>query len=373
MPSRFVLRCATWIVLLVAATPMLVPAPPAAQGTTAPPALPSVFLDTTYTPPTGAIIQVPAGGDFQAALNAAQPGDTIMLAAGATFTGPFTLPNKPGAGWIVVRTSAPDSALPLPGHRIGPSYAPVMPKLVVGSGFSSTILTVSGAHHYRFIGIEMHPTPGTFVINVIDLGSDETTVTALPNNIIFDRCFVHGDPTVGARRGIALNSASSAVIDSYVSDIKDTIDSTAIWATNGSGPFVIWNNYLEASGENLMFGGQDSTIPNLVPADIAILGNHLAKPLSWRPGDPAYAGTQWSVKNLFELKNARRVLVDGNIFEYSWPDQPSGQDGFAIVFNPRNQSGGAPWSTVEDVTFTHNIVRHATKGVLILATDNIHP
>src|SRR5215510_3890325 len=58
------------------------------------PELPRVFLDTTLVPPTGATITVASGGDFQAALNAAQPGDVITLQAGATFTGPFTLPDK---------------------------------------------------------------------------------------------------------------------------------------------------------------------------------------------------------------------------------------------------------------------------------------
>src|SRR5438876_10664025 len=62
------------------------------------PELPRVFLDTTLVAPSGQIIAVPAGGDFQAALNAAQPGDVITLQAGATFTGPFTLPNKTGTG-----------------------------------------------------------------------------------------------------------------------------------------------------------------------------------------------------------------------------------------------------------------------------------
>src|ERR1041384_8464985 len=52
------------------------------------PELPRVFLDTTYVPPTGATINVPAGGDLQAALNAAQPGDQIVLQAGAAYTTP---------------------------------------------------------------------------------------------------------------------------------------------------------------------------------------------------------------------------------------------------------------------------------------------
>src|SRR5438132_2381406 len=149
---------ATWlgrlILLAAAAATLPGPRPPVAQAQPVLPAQPQVFLDTTYTPPSGQIIAVPAGGDVQAALNSANPGDVITLAAGATFTGPFVLPNKPGAGWIFVRSSAPASALPSPGVRIDPSYAPQMPKIVVGAAYHGAITTVPGAHHFRFIGIE---------------------------------------------------------------------------------------------------------------------------------------------------------------------------------------------------------------------------
>src|SRR6266540_7161038 len=72
------------------------------------PELPRVFIDTNYNPPTGRTIPVPASGDFQPAINQAQPGDIIKLNAGATYTGNFTLPAKSGSGWIVIRSSAPD-------------------------------------------------------------------------------------------------------------------------------------------------------------------------------------------------------------------------------------------------------------------------
>ena len=72
---------------------------------------------------------------------------------------------------------------------------------------------------------------------------------------------------------------------------------------NGPGPFRIENNYLEAAGENFMLGGTDPAISNLVPSDVIFRGNQLAKPREWR-------GLKWTVKNLFELKNARRVLVE---------------------------------------------------------------
>src|SRR5690242_21580832 len=39
---------------------------------------------------------------------------------------------------------------------------------------------------------------------------------------------------------------------------------------DGTGPLLIENNELQASSENIMFGGSDSSRPDLVPADIVI-------------------------------------------------------------------------------------------------------
>ena len=54
----------------------------------------------------------------------------------------------------------------------------------------------------------------------------------------------------------------------------------------------------------LLRHGADPTIKDLVPSDIEIRRNHLAKPLAWKAGEPAYEGRKWSVKNLLELKEA---------------------------------------------------------------------
>src|SRR5438132_3577377 len=205
MSSRARVRtCITWLLVIVTgvATPLL-PAPSVAQAAVLP-APPQVYLNTPYTPPSGQTITVPAGGDFQAALNAANSGDVITLQAGATYTGPFTLPAKAGTGWIIVRTSTPDSALPPPGNRIDPSYAPLMPKLVLGRD-GNILRTASGAHHVRFIGIDLHPTSGTYIHTLVSLGNDA-------HDLIFDRCYLHGDPAAGSRQGIEMNSTSTAVI-----------------------------------------------------------------------------------------------------------------------------------------------------------------
>jgi hypothetical protein len=76
-----------------------------------------------------------AGDDLQAALKSARFGDTIVLQAGATFTGPIILPFK-GAGtgtdadYITIRTSEM-SGIANDGDGIKPTlHARAMPKIV---------------------------------------------------------------------------------------------------------------------------------------------------------------------------------------------------------------------------------------------------
>jgi hypothetical protein len=233
------------------------------------------------------------------------------------------------------------------------------------------IVTDAGAHHYRFDGVEVAPAEGEFFHNLIELGSDGSNLAEMPHHIVFDRSYIRGDPKKGGRRGIAMNGRDIAVVNSHLSDFKEVgADSQAIAGWNGPGPFRIENNYLEAAGENVMFGGADPAVDGLVPSDIEVRGNHFSKPLRWKIDHRSYEGTPWTVKNLFELKNARRVVVEGNLFEHNWRH---GQNGFAILFTPRNQEGGAPWSVVEDVIFRNNVVRHAGAGFNILGRDDNHP
>jgi uncharacterized protein (TIGR03437 family) len=335
------------------------------------PELPRVYLNTAYVEPTGRTIAVAAGGNFQTAINQAQPGDVITLQAGATFTGNFTLPNKTwngqGSPWIIIRSSTPDTNLPAQGTRIAPSYSSVMPK-VISPNDSPAIDTARAAHHFRFIGVEFGVAQGKGIYNVIIFDGEPRSLNEMTHDLIIDRCYVHGNTTGMARRGLALNSGAAAVIDSYFSNFhEDGADSQAIAGWNGTGPFKIVNNYLEGAAENFMLGGADPSIQNLVPSDVEFRRNLLSKPLSWKKNDPSYAGQSWTIKNLFELKNAQRVLIDRNIFEYNWS---SGQEGLAILFTPRNQEGKSPWSVVQDVTFTNNIIRHVAGGFNISGPDD---
>jgi hypothetical protein len=416
--------------------------------------------------------------DLQAAIDAAAFGDTILLRAGETFIGHYTLRVKSGSGVIVIRSDAADSTLPPSGTRLVPATRGGTTPLtrlarIIGKGgaykTAPLLRTEPGAHGYVVRFIDFDGVSHLGYETLIQIGED--TTVAPPYDITFDRVYVHGHRYKGQKRGLTLNGKQVSVLSSYISDIKAVnADSQAINGYNGAGPFTLENNYLEAAGENVLFGGADPAITNLVPSDIALRRNHLFKPLEWRSpilaapaspratggsggalasgthyfrvaalmatgtrtansvpstevsatvgssgkvtvswspvagadkyrvyrgtaagaqskyiettassliytgsgeiaGTPSSSGTKWVVKNTFELKNAQRVTLDGNLIENCWS---AGQYGYAIVLTPRN-SGKAPWTRVQDVTFTNNIVRHVA-GVLNLAGfDNTDP
>lgn len=301
---------------------------------------------------------------LQQAINAATPGTTLLLEQGVDYTGPFDLPEKSGDGWIVIRTAVDEDLLPYPNERITPEHASYLAKILAKPGLSA-IKTKSRAHHYYFTCIEIAATD--FSWNVVEIGNGEKNVDDLPHDISFDRVYLHGHKNLGSRRGIAMNGQRIAVVNSWLSDFKEVgSDSQALCAWNGK-TFKIVNNHLEGSGENVMFGGAKPSITGLLCSDIEVRGNHFYKPLSWRVGDPSYEGTHWSVKNLFELKNAERVWIQGNVFENNWTDA---QNGFAILFTPRTEAGSCPWITVQHVTFEENILRHTGSGFNISGQDN---
>ncbi|MGH9141759.1 MAG: hypothetical protein ACRD2I_11560 [Vicinamibacterales bacterium] len=322
----------------------------------------AALLALIAVPVAAATIAVPAGADLQQAINSALPGDTIALAPGATFVGSFTLPAKTGDTPITIRTAG-ENGLPPDGARISPAYAGGL-AILRASNAGPAIRTAAGAHHWRLLLLEVQGVGGGDLITLGDGSSAQTSLAHIAHDLVIDRLYIHGDADKGQKRGIALNSASTTITGSYISDIKVIgQDSQAICGWNGPGPYAITNNYLEAAGENVMFGGSDPSVPNLVPADITVADNYVTKPVAWR-------AEKWSAKNLIELKNARRVTIAGNLFENNWE---GGQPGFAIVFTVRNQDGKCPWCQVDHVTFERNIVRHVAAGIKILGWDNNHP
>ena len=154
---------------------------------------------------------------LQSAIDNALPGTTILLQSGHNYSGPYTLPAKVGDEWIIIRTNISDAQLPDEDHRIDPSYAALLAKIQAPVN-QSALIFASGAHHYRVMDLEVRTVGYSY--DIIVAGSAETSVANVPHDIVFDRLYIHGDPILGTKRGIRLNSASSAVINCLISDCK---------------------------------------------------------------------------------------------------------------------------------------------------------
>jgi len=340
------------------------------------------------TPAQGKNWTVRSGQSLEAALANAACGDIVLLQAGATFSGNFVLPAKScdDSHWIIIRTSAPDSSLPPEGKRLTacyagisslpgrppfhcPSTANVLARIEFnGTGGSGPLTFAKGANHYRLIGLEVTRTVSASAVSALMQFMGPT------DHVILDRLWVHGTAQDETVRGIMLGPARYvAIVDSYFNDFHcvsrtgSCTDAQAIAGGLGSdpgGPYKIVNNFLEASGENVMFGGGAGTI---TPADIQISRNHMFKPLTWMKGQPGYVGgangNPFIVKNLLELKNAQRVLIEGNVMEDSWGG--FSQVGFAILLTPKNPGGTTPCPVcqVTDVTIRYNRIRHVGAGL----------
>jgi hypothetical protein len=347
------------------------------------PTLPQATVDITMPVQTGTVRNVAAGNaaGFQAAINAATCGDTIVLVAGSTYTGNFTIPNKVCSGWILIESSALAS-LPPSGTRVSgactagappaticpPPSTSNMATIISGVADNPTFTFQTAAHNWRLIGLEITQAPGFHDYSLIETDNSATTVANLVSYLIIDRCYIHGTASGAVRRGVSFQVANGAIVDSDIREIHDQnaapgqgSDSQAVGVWTSPGPLLIQNNFLSAASENMLFGGNDPSVANMVPSDITIVGNHYWKDYA------AWYGNGYDVKNLQEFKNAQRVLLDGNVIEYSWGDA---QVGFAVLLTVRNQNGACTWCVVQDMTVTHNLIQHAASGIETTGSDD---
>ena len=298
-------------------------------------------------PPTPPIITDAAG--LTAAI-AAKQAQIVVL---GTITGNFTIPR--GSGPMTILGRADLTGRVSPADVAGATLTaadPIKPTLtILADDVTIRGLTLTGVAKDR---------------TVLVVGSNTATDPAtLPHRVTLDQLAVLGVNGFG-HRGVEAHAADLALTRSHVAGFReDGRDSQAFQASNGPGPYLLEDNYLEASAENVLFGGDDPRIANLVPSDITIRNNTIFKPQTWR-------GTAAQIKNLLELKNARRVLIEKNVLDGNWR---AAQDGSSILFTPRNQYGGAPWTVVADVILRANVLRNAREGYAasILGTDDAHP
>jgi len=327
-----------------------------------------LMTGTTYYPEDA--------GEFQDALDAATYGDTIILEAGKEYVGNFVLDNDgvatPTGEFITIRGSAHDK---LPNGRVSPEDAVWMPKIVSNSA-DPAINAQFGADYYRFEGLEIttnfdNPSlgraPETRVLVRLGFDADDlvdkypNVASELVDHITIDQSYIHGSHIHSVKEGVNANGSNIVVSNSYISEIHtaDPADAQAFLGYVGGSGYVIENNYLEATQENILFGGQDPTstaapvlAADLIPRDIVIRGNTLAKPTTWVQGHDDYEGTPWILKNIIEFKAGHNALIEGNVLDGSWPQ--SNQAGYAFLFTPIS-------SDVHDITVRNNVIKNVNR------------
>jgi hypothetical protein len=356
-----------------------------------PAALPAgcIYTDSTGTPAPGKVTTVACGSSVQTAIDNASCGDKIvvpaMCSSAQNVVGSITLRAHAcdAQHWIWVESDQTAAAGFPPEHARAtpcaihqasvpnypsypcPSPATLMPQIRCGSG-PGCVTADSGANYYRLIGLEIHgdPTGTNNLGNAVDLSNGA-------DHIIFDRDLVHGIPincsqangvyTCTSRdvaHGIATaKSTHVAVINSWIYDILcpqgSCVDATGV-GLGGNGAVSesvkkLYNNLIAAAGEDYFAGGGGQGFANttLTPNDFEIRANHLFKPVDWAFCNGC-SGAHPEFKNNGELKNANRVLIEGNVYENSWSGWQTDQAGYLTLLTPKNQGNKVSGSASSD-------------------------
>jgi hypothetical protein len=317
---------------------------------------------TTFAPPyvarTGTVRTVNSGGDVQAAFNAAQPGDIVVLETGATFTGNFTLPTKTGSGDIYVVSSDvhANTFSTAPGRRATSAAGQATLRHPGGNNAPFLASDGNGRTGWRFVGItgDLPPSGMTSLSEMVVLGDRTQSNTAnYPGRFVFDRCRILGRPTISVRRGISVTGPDFAFLDGQMLEVNSfggDGDCVGIifWGFAGNG--LVQNAEILGPTEHVFVGGLDfNAIADLtvMPSDITVRRCYLRGGAYQDQdlGGGSWNGTVYNTKNFFETKAGRRVLLEDCVLE-----RHLGNDQQFPVVIKSNLGGSQATQNTNDVT-----------------------
>ena len=328
------------------------------------PAMPTIS-GTTYT--VGSNCNDGTTG-LQAYLNTAaavggSANQQILIPPSTSCLGNYELPTNTGTGWIVVRTSAPDSSLPPQGVRIDSTYTSVMPVISAlntgGNQLSGAIYTTnSGTSNWRFVGIQFTSQTGSHE-DLICMQAGQTS------NMIIDRTifFANGGAGDAVSVGIIADGSQTVIANNSITIVDPGQYGTAIEVTGAQG-ILIDNNYIDAPGisvfsqENALFG-----------ADVPQGGNYQISRnfFAW---DPAFINNSFARQHV-EFKAGSKILINGNTFTSEWTGGNTGGYSNAIALNPRNGQNTDTFSNyLSDITITNNDFHGVPGGVGLWGSQN---
>ena len=355
------------------------------------------YTKRVASPSNGTTHVVNTASDFTIALATAACGDNIVITAGATIQGNFTLAANPcdSAHWITIKTSGL-SNFPLEGTRATPCYFGVLSlpgrptyscgnpinygARIIGSGANGRPLTFSsGTQYVRLEGLEIGVDPANVFPTEAEPNYGIISFSAGNiNHIVLDQLWVHGNANneteyywgFGGASGGNYPTTNMSLIDSTLTDVHCAASigycNQSVGVTVGGtgdsidGTFKVVNNYIESAGEIIFMGGSESTT---VASDVEIRENYLFKPLTWDPASPTYNGgfcnsatppvcDPFVAENILETKNVDHYFAEGNRLQNSWGG--FSQVGEAITLTPKNQSNLCPVCQDTNVIIRYN-------------------
>ena len=334
-----------------------------------PQVVPSSAYPFTSQYPSYTITAVASGSNLQTQITNAACGTKLNLAHNGTFSaGILNLPNLDVGSntcachtdqtkWRIIQGDQFEANY-TPGVRTDPSVQYTQYPHISSNDANYTVYALAAANCWGFAGLDVTETTNG-ANAVFALGDATFSVANYPRYLAIWGSYIHGQPTSGLLRSVMANGNWISVVDSYLSDAHTVgVDSQGFAAWDGLGPWLIQNNSIEASTENLIFGGGSSQ-PGVTPSDITIQKNYIYKPLAWRPSDPTYMGIHYVAKDNVEFKVGQRILLTANVADTTWQD---GQQELEI-FNV-GCSGTAPGNQLLDLTQDFNIFRHGPGGLV---------
>ena len=338
-------------------------------------------VDAGITCDTTAAISV---ANIQAAMDAANPGDTIYIQPGVHVGTLIFRRAASGANPITVTGGKP-TWLPCANCRVTPSYRGVMPIIRTESGntpalnayFQTTSSNPPSGWKFVGVGFETN-TAAQFDQAVVATGGQGYTGDPLgwtfantgemPDALTFDRVYVGGkfDDSVVTQNGIRFSGTNGVFKNSFLGPIYcGGIECHAFAIYTSLGPVTVTNNFISAASIPLMSGGGDPDYYDFTngvnPANVTVKYNYLYRPIKWwpiglsggtpcnTPGSGGCVATlnpkpAWYVanghksicsKNLGEFKTVNGALLEFNVHENIWQDYACQGQWFAWSATPR--------------------------------------
>ena len=187
----------------------------------------------------------------------------------------------------------------------------------------------------------------------------------------------HGGGSSDVQVATISNATTTSCTLTHVTNLE--VDQNIALQVNGLYSAVNSTIVRSISGNNITFDSMPNKPTNgnaaewtTTPSFIEYRHNYFFKPNKWRPklangsANPEWNGITYQIKNLWEMKTGRYLVLDGNIFENLWVSSQS----FAIAFSPSNIWGGSSHAVVaREIQYSNNILKNAVAGLNLRVSD----